>query len=228
MVLFHLLHGVRDPSRLVGRIASFRTMAGSLLGGESDLFVGDAIEKGQTGPDRRYDRSGSPILLAITSLAQNQSTSAGSGELRAAIEHLSADAAKNETWILREQFERHSARVLSTPQEDWLQVVLMDIDSSVEGEFNEWYEQEHVARIAAVAPEFVSVRRMEAIEGSPRYAALWRMTDRKAPERDPWLSASETPWTTRIRRFMRNRRRLLLVPYDTRNTLPGATRPTKS
>jgi hypothetical protein len=216
VVLLHLLHGVEDPLRLPDHVASFRRMAAELVAGESDLFVGDAIEKGQTGPDRRSDLSGAPVFLTITPLTASHTLSGNTGALLTAMEHASAGASKHEMWVLREQFERHSSKAVARPRDDWLQIVLMNVDDSIEGEFNEWYEREHVERIAAVAPEFVSVRRMEAIVGSPRYAALWRMTDCKAPERDPWLSASETPWTTRIRRFMRDRRRLLLAPYMTR------------
>jgi hypothetical protein len=116
-----------------------------------------------------------------------------------------------ETWLLRERFMSAAQRDDPTDQA-WLQIVMMNIDPSVESEFNEWYEQEHAFRIGSVAPEFVSVTRYEAMRGSPRYHAFWRLTDRKGPERDPWLSASETPWTRRLRRFNRDRRRLLLAP----------------
>ena len=201
-----------DHGRLRERVEAFREAAGRLVAGPTDLFAGDAVEKGQSAPDRRVDLSGEPIFLAMTRLADGFDASSGAS-LRAAQEQLGRSARKEETWLLREQFERRSDRAVPSPQADWLQIVLMNVDPAVDGEFNDWYEQEHVARIAAVAPEFVSVQRLEAIAGSPRYFALWRLTDRKAPERDPWLSASETPWTTRIRRFMRDRRRLLLAPY---------------
>jgi hypothetical protein len=212
--LFHLqlLHGVQERARLPQALAAFRQAAAASLAGPTELYAGDAIEKGQTGPDRRTDYSGEPLFLAVTPLASGAGDASPLDQARQA---LAACARRVESWVLRRQFEHVSPRAQPASASDWLQIVMMNVEPSVEGEFNEWYEREHVARIAAVAPEFVSVRRLEALAGSPRYFALWRLTDRKAPERDPWLSASETPWTTRIRRYMRDRRRLLLAPYAT-------------
>ena len=207
--LLQLLHGVKDRAQLAQAVASLRRHAPGLVAGDSEVFVGDAIEKGQTGPDRRVDLSGDPLFLVATPLDRAVETTA----LHDALAPLAGLGSRHETWIVQHQFERLSDTARADPRSDWLQIVMMNVDPAVDGEFNEWYEREHVARIAAVAPEFVSVRRMQALSGSPRYFALWRLTDRKAPERDPWLSASETPWTTRIRRFMRDRRRLLLAPW---------------
>jgi hypothetical protein len=207
--LLQLLHGVQDRARLGEAVASLRSHAPPLRVADSELFAGDAIEKGQTGPDRRVDLSGDPLFLVVTPLDRAVETAA----LHDALAPLAALATRHESWVVQHQFDRRSDTAQARPLSDWLQIVMMNVDPPVDGEFNEWYEREHVARIAAVAPEFVSVRRMQALAGSPRYFALWRLTDRKAPERDPWLSASETPWTTRIRRFMRDRRRLLLAPY---------------
>jgi len=217
LVLLQLLHGVQERTRLPGAVAAFRDVAGDLLSGPTELFAGDAIEKGQTGPDRRVDWSGEPLFLAVTPLAREPGSAAAAATslLERARHALAACAQRDESWIVCPQFELVSPRAQPAPRSDWLQIVMMNVEPGVDGEFNEWYEREHVARIAAVAPEFVSVRRLEALAGTPRYFALWRLTDRKAPERDPWLSASETPWTTRIRRYMRDRRRLLLAPYAT-------------
>jgi hypothetical protein len=202
-----LLHGVPQPAALRECVQAFAAKAGVLLSGPSALFVGDAIEKGQTGPDRRHDLSGTPLFFVVTPLARD----ATEADTKFAADPFARCATRAETWLLREGFAHHAARA-APAEEPWLQIVMMNVDYAVECEFNEWYENEHAARIASAAPEFVSVHRMEAVGGSPRHHAFWRLTDRKAPERDPWLSASETPWTLRIRRFMRDRRRLLLAP----------------
>jgi len=204
-----LLHGVQGPDSLRASEQRFLSEAGAHLAGRGSKFVGDAIEKGQTGPDRRRDLSGSPVFLILAPLVPGASTE----DVKRAAAAFDLCATRSEAWLLRERFAREERKRLD--EEAWLQLVMMNIEPANEDEFNEWYEAEHVARIAAVAPEFVSVQRLEAIEGAPRHHALWRLTDRKAPERDPWLSASETPWTTRIRRFMRDRRRLLLAPLAT-------------
>ena len=202
-----LLHGVRQPAALRECVQAFAAHAGGLVEGPSAVFVGDAVEKGQTSPDRRHDLSGAPLFLVLTPLAPD----AEHAGVQRTAEPLVRCAARAETWLLRERFARRAPRP-APPEAPWLQIVMMNVEPSIEGEFNDWYEHEHAARIASVAPEFVSVQRMEAMVGAPRHHALWRLTDRKAPERDPWLSASETPWTLRIRRFMRDRRRLLLAP----------------
>jgi hypothetical protein len=188
------------------------TQARAQLAAPTVLFVGDAVEKGQTAPDRRIDLSGEPLFLAVTRLAAEDER-AGEEAAHGAEAMLADGSRHHDSWLLRERFVRTSPRPASDANNAWLQLVAMNVESAVEEEFNEWYEQEHVARIADVAPEFISVQRLESLRGAPRHFALWRLSDRMAPERDPWLSASETPWTRRIRRFMRDRRRLVLVPF---------------
>jgi hypothetical protein len=204
-----LLHGVQEPDSLRASEQRFLSEAGAHVAGRGSRFAGDAIEKGQTGPDRRRDLSGSPLFLILTPLTPGAKTE----EVKRAAAAFDLCATRREAWLLRERFAREER--MRIDEEAWLQLVMMNVEPANEDEFNEWYETEHVARIAAVAPEFVSVQRLEAVEGAPRHHALWRLTERKAPERDPWLSASETPWTSRIRRFMRDRRRLLLAPLTT-------------
>jgi hypothetical protein len=204
-----LLHGVRQPSDLRECVRAFAEANARAIGAAPiAIFAGDEIEKGQAAPDRRHDLvSGSPLFLVLTQLAPGV-VDAGT---QVAPERLGYCSSRIETWLLRERFA-HVAQRTGDTHEAWLQIIMMNIDPSVEGEFNEWYEQEHALGIASVAPEFVSVRRLEAIAGSPRYHAYWRLTDFKGPERDPWLSASDTPWTRRLRRFNSGRRRLLMAP----------------
>jgi hypothetical protein len=203
-----LLHGVQEPSALRECVRAIADANVEQLGpGSIAIFAGDEVEKGQTSPDRHHDLSGAPLFLVLIPVAEDAGDTGPGGTEQ----YLGRCAKRIETWLLRERFTRVAQRTDPTDQA-WLQIVMMNIDPSVESEFNEWYEKEHAFRIGTVAPEFVSVRRLEAIQGSPRYHAYWRLTDRKGPERDPWLSASETPWTRRLRRFNRDRRRLLLAP----------------
>jgi hypothetical protein len=207
-----LLHGVREPERLRERVETFTARARGQVVAPASVFVGDAVEKGQTAPDRRNDLSGEPLFLVVNRLAAEDER-ASDNLLTGAESALAEGAHRLESWHLRERFTYTAPRSGADERDAWMQIVAMNVDPAVQDEFDEWYEQEHVARIASVAPEFISVQRFEALGGSPRHFALWRLTDRKAPERDPWLSASETPWTRRIRRFMRDRRRLVLVPF---------------
>ena len=51
-------------------------------------------------------------------------------------------------------------------------LVMTDIDPTIEHDFNQWYEQEHLAERMAI-PGFLRARRFTAIEGSPKYLALY-------------------------------------------------------
>jgi hypothetical protein len=56
-----------------------------------------------------------------------------------------------------------------------LLLVMLDIDPSVdEGDFNRWYFDEHIAERLA-CPGFISARRFVAVQGQPRYLALYEM-----------------------------------------------------
>lgn len=215
LAVAHVLRGVEEPARLRERAVAFRAAMGKVVAGDTQLYVGDEIEKGQSAPDRRADLSGTPVFLAITPLAPEFDSGAALTGLAPAQEHLVTGTTGNELWLLKHQFERRRDVGAAVLRDAWLQVVMMNIDAAVEDEFNDWYEQEHAERIATAAPEFLCVKRMQAIVGARDYVALWKMTDRRAPERDPWLAASETPWTRRIRRFMRDRRRFMLAPFRT-------------
>ena len=59
-----------------------------------------------------------------------------------------------------------------------LLLVMADIDPAIEGDFNQWYEQEHLTERMAI-PGFLRARRFTAIEGSPKYLALY---DLESPE----------------------------------------------
>jgi hypothetical protein len=51
-----------------------------------------------------------------------------------------------------------------------LLLVMADIDPALEHDFNQWYEQEHLAERMAI-PGFLRARRFTAIEGSRN---IWR------------------------------------------------------
>ncbi|MGE0799015.1 MAG: hypothetical protein AB7G13_16815 [Lautropia sp.] len=166
-----------------------------------EVLIGDRREKGSPGPDRRTDHSGDPLYLYFLALPEPDTFVPGD----------IAGHANLESWILRRTFLLDVSSPAAEPAR-WLQIVMMNVVPAAEHEFDDWYEQEHATRIAAAAPAFSAVSRFRAVAGNPQHLALWRLTDPTAPERDPWLAASETPWTQRIRRFMRDRRRLVFTP----------------
>lgn len=80
----------------------------------------------------------------------------------------------------------------------------MDVEEAVEDEFNEWYDTEHIPLLSKL-PGMLAARRFRAQRGSPRYVALYHVTDIAIYAKPSWYSANETPWMLRMRRFQRNR-----------------------
>ncbi len=59
-----------------------------------------------------------------------------------------------------------------------LLLMMTDIDPANEEDFNRWYEEEHLAERMAI-PGFINARRFTALEGGPKYLALY---DLESPE----------------------------------------------
>ena len=87
----------------------------------------------------------------------------------------------------------------------WLLAVWTDVDPEVEAEFNEWYDKEHVPERLAV-PGFLSGIRYTAVEGEPKYLALYELDDENVLKSDAYMkvSKSPTPWTQKIVKHFRN------------------------
>ena len=62
-----------------------------------------------------------------------------------------------------------------------LLLVMMDIAPEREEEFNRWYNEEHVPERLAI-PGFKRARRFKALEGSPKYLALYELESPEALE----------------------------------------------
>ena len=92
----------------------------------------------------------------------------------------------------------------------WLCTVAMDVDLEHEEEFNAWYSEEHVTRIAAV-PGVISASRF-VTQGNPRYLALYHVDGPSTLMSPAYAEATETPWSFRVRRFMRDVSRFVYRP----------------
>lgn len=57
-----------------------------------------------------------------------------------------------------------------------LLMVWTDVDAEHEAEFNRWYDEEHMKRLAAV-PGFLSGGRYVALRGGPKYLAMYELED---------------------------------------------------
>jgi len=91
-----------------------------------------------------------------------------------------------------------------------LLLVMMDVDPEHEAEFNRWYEEEHVPERMSI-PGFVNARRYRAIEGGPKYLALYELESVDVLESESyryWFGEGRTEWTRRIlgncSNFLRN------------------------
>lgn len=79
--------------------------------------------------------------------------------------------------------------------------VEVDCPPELEGEFHAWYNTEHIPERLRI-PGFVSARRYAALEGSPRWLAVYELTSLAvldSPEYRQWLGGPlQTAWTTRM------------------------------
>ncbi|MGH7984845.1 MAG: hypothetical protein ACREQX_00945 [Candidatus Binataceae bacterium] len=86
-----------------------------------------------------------------------------------------------------------------------LLAVWTDIDAEAEAEFNRWYDTEHVPERVAL-PGFLSGKRYVAVEGQPKYLALYDLADENVLKSDAYLKITKSPseWTGRITPHFRN------------------------
>jgi hypothetical protein len=74
-----------------------------------------------------------------------------------------------------------------------LLLVMLDIDPAVdEAEFHRWYFEEHVAERMA-CPGFRSARRFEAVEGQPRFLAIYDLDGPEALQTEEYLRLAHSP-----------------------------------
>ncbi len=83
-------------------------------------------------------------------------------------------------------------------------LVSMTPDPAREEEFNDWYNLEHIPHFNRL-PGVIAARRFRAIEGNPKYVALYHVETTDIYATQGWMAANETPWILRMRRFQRDR-----------------------
>ncbi len=79
----------------------------------------------------------------------------------------------------------------------FLFVAIGDAPVDHEAEFNEWYDQEHIPLLSGV-PGVISAHRYRDPWGTPRYLALYELTDPAVLEHREWQAAMQTPWFQRL------------------------------
>ena len=77
--------------------------------------------------------------------------------------------------------------------------VRLDIAPEVETEFNEWYNVDHLPKLAAV-PGVYCARRYRRLAGNgTKYLALYELANEQVTSTEAWSKAANTDWTKKMR-----------------------------
>jgi len=100
---------------------------------------------------------------------------------------------------------------MSAAQSQGLLVVMIDIEPEFEDEFNRWYEEEHLPEREQCAG-FLTARRYVAVDGQPKYLAIYELEDVGILESDAyreigipsrWMKSLRPHFTTMVRNVYR-------------------------
>lgn len=77
-------------------------------------------------------------------------------------------------------------------------IAMIDVEPAWEDEFNRWYNEEHfLDRINC--PGFLAGRRFRAVEGSPKYLAVYDLESPAVMQSEPYRRISNSSaWTRKI------------------------------
>jgi hypothetical protein len=84
-----------------------------------------------------------------------------------------------------------------TPAE-FVLTVRIDVAPQHESEFNEWYNSDHLPALVSV-PGVYCARRYVAVEGKPKYLAVYELRDAEVRKSEAWSRAANSEWTKRMR-----------------------------
>lgn len=90
----------------------------------------------------------------------------------------------------------------------WIYIVHTDIPEEIVGEYNQWYDQEHLPRLVTV-PGVHRARRYVCEGQSPKYLTAYSLDEPGAFESPEGLKARKTPWTAKMRSQFFNTRRTM-------------------
>jgi hypothetical protein len=90
----------------------------------------------------------------------------------------------------------------------------MNVAPDAEGDFNAWYDEEHIPALGAV-PGTLAARRYRSTQdgASHRYVAIYHLASPDVARSAAWNAAVDTPWTARVRPHFRDRIRILTRRY---------------
>jgi hypothetical protein len=99
-----------------------------------------------------------------------------------------------------------------------LLLMMTDIDPVDEEDFNRWYEEEHLDERMAI-PGFINARRFTALEGGPKYLALYDLESPdvlQSPAYRHVVGDGTSAWTRRMQKRFTNFRRNVYVGLSER------------
>ena len=100
-----------------------------------------------------------------------------------------------------------------------LLLMMTDIDPADETDFNRWYEEEHLEERMAI-PGFINARRFTALEGGPKYLALYDLESPEVLQSTSYrhvIGSGKSAWTRRMEGQFRNFKRNVYVSLSQRN-----------
>ena len=80
-----------------------------------------------------------------------------------------------------------------TQEQAGLLMVWTDIPAEAEAGFNEWYNREHLPDRINTVPGFSRARRFVAIDGGPKYLALYETRNAQVFRSEPYLAINREP-----------------------------------
>jgi hypothetical protein len=90
-------------------------------------------------------------------------------------------------------------------------IVETDVEEGHEADFNAWYDDEHLAGLAAV-PGAVRALRYRSLDDRPRYHAYYDLEHPDVLGSPAWLAVRATPWSDRVRpRFVNTKRTMFRI-----------------
>ena len=100
---------------------------------------------------------------------------------------------------------------MNVPSGKGLMIAMIDVEPEWEEEFNRWYAEEHFPdRINC--PGFLSGRRFMAVDGSPKYLAVYELESPEVMQSEAYKAISvQSPWTKRIHEHLTSVKRNVYV-----------------
>lgn len=82
-----------------------------------------------------------------------------------------------------------------------LLIVMMDVPPEAEGDFNDWYDNEHLPELLSV-PGVLSAQRYVVRHGNPKYLLLLEVTSANVLDSPPYVAIRSAPRTENMRPYI--------------------------